>query len=207
MKNNKMKNNNKRFIMTFVLILALAIGMTTTAFADTTGSTEATVEFSTDESVNKLELVTAPAFSFGSHDLPDSGQTIAAQSITGSLKTMDTTGNYAGWNVTATISNFSTASVSNSMPGAYITMSNGTADRVGSGTTDSPTVKTPIVLTSGSSDSTAISEAAQNAGVGTWDMNWLPSNTTLTVLDTPAVGQSTATITWTMVAGPLTSGS
>lgn len=197
-----MKKTKKRFIVTFALVLALAIGMTSTAFADTTGSTEATVEFSTDQSVNKLELITAPAFSFGTNQLPSSGDTIQAQSIDGSLKVMDTTGNYAGWNVTAVMSNFSTSSVANSMPGAYITLENGSASRVGSGTSNSPVVDTPITLTAGSSSSVKIVDAALNSGIGTWNIEWQGSDTSLTVLDTPAVGESTATITWTMVAGP-----
>lgn len=198
----KMKLAKKATLHTtlaFILVTAIVLGMATSVFASTKETT-ASVEFSENPEVNKLELVTAPAFDFGDNELPSGGETITATAISNDLQISDTRGTFEGWLVTAKLSNFSTSEISDSMPGAYINLTDGEISRVGNGTSASPTLEDSISLISGAEDSTPIISAAANAGIGTWAINWINDNASLTVLDTPAKGINTATINWIVTA-------
>lgn len=199
-KEKKMKTKtNKIAAITFILTAVLLLGMTTSVFASTENTT-ANVEFSQNPEVNKLEIVTAPGIDFGSRVLPSGGETITADAINGNLRISDTRGTFEGWLVTAKLSNFSTQDVSNSMPGAYITLNNGEATKIGTGSSESPLIEDSITLISGAEDTVSIANANKNGGIGTWAINWLAENVELTMLDTPAKGANTATINWTLTS-------
>ena len=197
-----MKIIRNKIAVTFVLVLALVMGMSTSVFAGTEGETEASVLFTQDPTYNKLELVTAPGFDFGSRTLPEGSETISSEAIDGVLKISDTRGKYDGWQVSAKLSNFSTDTVSDSMPGAYINLLNGKAEKDGAGATKGPSVVNNITLVSGAEDVTPIADAEANAGIGAWNIKWEKENAALTVLDPPSYGANKATIKWTLLSAP-----
>lgn len=196
----KSKLTERKYLL-FLLVIVLVIGLggISTVTAETS---KATVIFTQTED-NKLELTTVPSIDFGTNNLPTGEMSYNATSISGPLKITDTTGDYTGWEVTGSLSNFAAGTVNNSMPGASIKLVSGSAAKDGGGTgANPPSVGSNIELVSGGSDDVSIASADPGEGTGVWNVTWTTSNVTLEVPNIPTKGTNEATITWQITAGP-----
>lgn len=166
-----------------------------------------------EEAQGPLSLDFVTHIAFGNKNISTSEQTYEALTSSPFVQVTDRRGTGAGWNITASASNF-TMDSENTLPGAEINFANGTT--VSTANTPNPGINNNIQLVTGSSAVTVASASIKEdgaplntaEGLGTWVMRWLSDNetnenVTLYVPEASASeGTHTATINWTLTSGP-----
>lgn len=143
---------------------------------------------------------------FGVHKVDVAEATYQATNDLPFVQVSDRRGSGAGWNLTVEASNFTSAGEA-TLPGAYITLSNGEAvSRLANIT--APTVSDSIVVNTGG-DAANVATAAVDAGMGSWVTRWSANgqetnpNVELTVPQAAASqGTHNSTLTWTLTDAP-----
>lgn len=148
---------------------------------------------------------------FGTHTLETVKKEYNATTKQPYIQISDRRGSGEGWHVTAQLSRF-TQGATPTLSGATIDLKNGKA--LSQSGNVAPTPEQSVVLNSGGSAVNVVSAAAKTGevptaqGLGTWTNSWLATqdtneNVILTIPNGAASeGKHTATITWTLVAGP-----
>lgn len=183
--------------------MVLFVFAPTVLAADTadTGTSDVTIEFTAGTGEGgPLTLDYVSSFEFAVQEVSGSDEIYQTTTLDPYIQITDRRGTGAGWNVIAQVSNFMRGTEV-SLPGAVITLNNGTAE--GNIYSSEPVPQRPVVLNPGGEASKVII-AGENAGMGTWKNKWSPTNVTL---DIPAgsatVGNHTSTITWTLQDAPI----
>lgn len=143
---------------------------------------------------------------FGEHEVDSKTVVYLSETLKPFVQVTDRRGTGAGWNLTASISDF-TDGAKGTLPGTKLSLSNGEA--VSASVLTEPTSHGVELLTGG--DAVNVVTAEEDAGLGTWVNRWLPTeedaelNDNVT-LEVPAgaatVGEHTATLTWTLTDAP-----
>lgn len=148
---------------------------------------------------------------FGTHTLETVKKEYNATTKQPYIQISDRRGSGEGWHVTAQLSRF-TQGDTPTLSGAKIDLKNGIASSKSGN--EAPIPEENVVLNSGGSAVNVVNAAAKAGevptaqGLGTWTNSWLATqdtneNVILTVPNGAASsGKHTATITWTLVAGP-----
>lgn len=154
-----------------------------------------------------LSLDFVPELGFGdAHQVSTTTKNYPTITARPYIQISDLRGTGSGWKVTASLSSFKNET-SDTLNGAYITLSNGEAVSAATGVA-APTPSQNVRLTSDDEDTPVITAAAETlAGRGTWVNRWFtPGGDTHITLTVPAaaatIGQHTAVITWTLHDAP-----
>lgn len=142
---------------------------------------------------------------FGTHEVDVAEATYQAENALPYVQVSDRRGTAAGWNLTVQASNFTSAGT-DTLPGSYLTLSNGDARSRLTGIT-APVISNPIVVeTAGAA--VQVANAPAGSGMGSWLSVWegtegANDNVELTVPQAAAsVGTHTSTLTWTLADAP-----
>lgn len=182
---------------------------------DENGATEDQLnEGNTSNEVGALTLDFVSNLNFGTHELSANPETYYAQNTTTPFaQVTDVRGTGEGWRLVASMSSFEQGegeTATNSLPGATITLENGSNVTSSTNLAATPETLSPIVL---SSDNVVqdITTAEDNEGLGTWITRWTDSDAETDFnqsvsLDVPAAvateGAHNSTITWTLYNAP-----
>lgn len=158
-----------------------------------------------------LTLDYVSSVNFGSQPIQAGTATYESTTLRPFIQVTDRRGTGAGWNVTAELSDFSNGE-EESLPGAVIRFTGGDVVTSSATSNASPTPNDEVVLTAGAGENNVVS-AAETTGLGSWITRWFPdedrtdeglnNNVTLEIPAGVATqGNHTATITWTLTAGP-----
>ena len=166
----------------------------------TTGSPTATAAVT----AGTLSFVSTPGnITFPSLVLTGLDQTTTEQVP---IDVSDSTGSGAGWNVTATSTQFNDGSAGNTLPTSAVTVQDAPSDACDSGATctlasEASSITYPYTLPAGATAPTAtkIFDAQANSGMG--DQTVTPDYTLAIPADT-AAGTYTATWTFSLISGP-----
>ena len=201
MKKKFTQKNTKFLSLSLMVALSVTLLHPATSYADDkTANTQATVTFE----AGKITLTSAPVLDFDTHNI--SGATMEYEVIgdENRVQVSDLRGSGEGWTLTAKLSVFRHNDAENgseTLQGAFITVTNPAVTSNSTIATASPTAET-FTLTSGS-DSVDIIRADLTQGMGVWDSLWTRTNTKLTVLvGTAKLGDSYATIDWNLQVAP-----
>lgn len=197
--NTQLRSKGKIFGLALLIIIALGFSSTQIQAADE--ETEATIAFN----AGNLELISAPTLAFGTQDISATDQTYTTESITDDIIVHDLRGNFAGWNLTASLSAFNLDSIGTDKPtlsGAYLTVKNQNVVPINNDVSIDPVPNENLVLTAGGAAQRVLT-AAKDSGTGAWKSEWSNENTVLTVLSgTEHQGTSYAVISWNMQDTP-----
>lgn len=158
-----------------------------------------------------LTLDYVSSVDFDEHSIESGAETYQSTTLRPFIQVSDRRGTGEGWNVSATMSEFQNEELENTLPGAILTFANGNLITVPNNTSTPPEVNLDIVLRAGG-DATPVVNAGVDSGLGSWITRWFPSensdenlNDTVTLEIPPGaatLGDNTATISWTLTAGP-----
>ena len=194
----------KRLLAASALALGLAgplaYGASASATAITSGNSDATATVT----AGTLSFVSAPGnITFPSVTLNGTDQTTSASLP---LDIGDNTGSLAGWNVTATSTQFSDGSAGNTLPTSAVTVQAAPSDACDSGATctlatEASSIAYPYTLPAGATApaATKIFDAQANSGMG--DQTVTPDYTLAIPADT-AAGTYTSTWPFSLISGP-----
>lgn len=153
-----------------------------------------------------LSIDSVPNIDFGINSIETKTVTYNAKNETPFVQITDKRGSGAGWDLSATITEFKTAQ-GDVLKGAELSFSNGQVKTVSSNTSNAPTAQDLIFANTASQP---VMAAAKDDGQGTWIDVWsgTKDNNSNVQLKVP-VGSAkesvyTATITWTLSEGPVT---
>lgn len=144
---------------------------------------------------------------FGQHEIEGKTAVYETTNLKPFIQVTDRRGTGAGWNVTATVTEFSNGDKT-TLPGSKLAFSNGEA--VSTSVLTKPISNTAVELVAGG-DAVNVVTAEEDAGLGTWVNRWLPSesdavlnnNVTLEVPTGAAtLGEHTAMVTWSLMDAP-----
>ena len=144
---------------------------------------------------------------FGEHEIEGQTAVYESTNLKPFIQVTDRRGTGAGWNVTATVTEFSNGEKA-TLPGSKLAFSNGEA--ASTSVLTKPIPNTNVELVAGG-DAVNVVTAEEGVGLGTWVNRWLPSesdavlnnNVTLEVPTGAAtLGKHTATITWSLADAP-----
>lgn len=190
----------KKFIsMIMFSVLLAAFFLNTAAFAASTTATVAFTEGVPEFGDASLDGLHNMDIDFGTRDLPIGAQTYAAVDHDHTLRIMDarSDGNAGNWNVTVSLSAFSSTTItpSNSFTGTIAF----TSPTLTSGLTAS----SPLSITSGAAAQTVVTAAA-NLNKANYDTTWQKTNITLSFDAASAASITkpdtyTANLTWTLI--------
>ena len=196
---------SREFIAAAIAALLAVMAMGSTALAAEpsveTDYSNATVTFNP----GILELKTVPDFTFGAHNIPESGNgEYKAQTISGPLRVSDARGTGKGWQVTVALDSFK-QDENKTLNGALITLSGGKAEAPdGNLVETAPSVSTPVEILSNNVEKKLVTATA-NTGKGTWDTEWQETGASVK-LTVPAsshtVGAHSAVMTWNLIDAP-----
>jgi hypothetical protein len=184
------------------LIAVAAVALTVMIFpmpasAATDAPTTAEVEFTAGD----LELTGAPDLDFGVHEISNTQENYAAESLPDPIEVTDLRGGNTGWKLTASLSKFQTGG-NDSLVGSYITISN-LVISAENGTVGAGPTQAGSKLDSDGTSSVKILSAAAGNGNGVWQAAPAQASTTLTVFPgTASVGAHEATINWSIEDTP-----
>lgn len=187
-------------LMTTLLMAAFATAPLS-AMAETADTENATTTFEFVE--GNLTFANTPAISFESNVVTGVTQSFAATSVTSALQVSDARGSGAGWNVQATLSGFTDATLAESLAGAVLTLNNG-AETATEGTAGTAPVPEDVITIPADGTTVAnVATAASGAGIGVWNTSWIAADVLLNVpgaVQTPGI--HTATLTWILADVP-----
>lgn len=201
--------NISKKLVTAAALLLVTLSGTQVLAQEVVDTDTSEVNVSFDIEATPLRINSVSDIIFGNHPLTVVEQIIDATNPL-DLSLTDNRGfqTSQGWNLTATLSEFTEEGASaGSLPGAYITLLSPTA--TGESTTlVEPQLSTPVILQSNGAEAlVANADRAvdgESSGVGTWNINWVTSeNITLTILEnTASPGTHNAQVTWTLNDAP-----
>ena len=194
----------KRLLAASALALGLAgplaYGASASATAITSGNSDATATVT----AGTLSFVSAPGnITFPSVTLNGLDQTTSASLP---LDIGDNTGSRAGWNVTATSTQFSDGAAGNTLPTSAVTVQAAPSDVCDSGATctiasEASSITYPYTLPAGATAPTATKIFDAKAGTGMGDQTVTPDYTLAIPADT-AAGTYASTWTFSLISGP-----
>jgi hypothetical protein len=160
-----------------------------------------------------LTLDYVSSVEFGERQIQGANASYEATTLRPFIQVSDRRGTGAGWNVTAVMSTFQNGESTDSLPSASLTFTGGVPITVPDNVSNVPDVEQNIVLEAGGDAETVVT-ADINDGLGSWITRWYPSedaeegfndNVTLQIpagSNITTENAHTATITWTLTAGP-----
>lgn len=171
-------------------------------------------EGNTSNEVGALTLDFVSNLNFGTHELSANPETYYAENTTTPFaQVTDVRGTGEGWRLVASMSSFEQGegeTATDSLPGATITLENGSNVTTATNGAATPETLSPIVLSS-DNEVQDITIAEANEGLGTWITRWTDSDAETDFnqsvsLDVPAAvatkGAHNSTITWTLYNAP-----
>lgn len=166
---------------------------------DTTGETEASVQFTAGE----LKLLQVPVLNFGNHPIADTEQSYQAVSAGPNTQVSDLRGSGLGWNLVVSLSSFHLEEGGGpTLQAATIQITSPKVAAVNGNVGTPPAAVAQLTLTSDGTE-TPVLEAGNGTGMGVWELVWTPANTTLTVKPgTAQQGKSVATLNWSLQSTP-----
>lgn len=165
-------------------------------------------EGNTSNEVGALTLDFVSNLNFGTHELSANPETYYAKNTTTPFaQVTDVRGTGEGWRLVASMSSFKQGegeTATDSLPGATITLENGSNVTTSSNGAAPPETLSSIELTPDNGPQN-ITIADDDEGLGTWITRWTDFNQSVS-LDVPAAvatkGAHNSTITWTLYNTP-----
>jgi hypothetical protein len=182
--------------------IVVAVAMVIAAFAAPMSASAAPLADSEDTtatvvfSAGNLSLDDAPILDFGTHAISNATEDYPATGTAHPITVTDLRGSNAGWNVTASLSGF-TSSSNSTLSGAYITLDDISISAANGTVATPPSVTNASIKLDSGGSAVKVLTAANGTGSGVHDAALNLSKTMLTVLPgTASAGTHQATLHW-----------